>query len=43
MIAAQLPRLRVVQTLFAGVEQYRNALPPTVRLYHGVLTPADNP
>ena len=34
LIADRLPRLRVVQTLSAGVEQYRNALPPTVRLYN---------
>ena len=34
MVAARLPRLRVVQTLSAGVDQYRNALPPSVRLYN---------
>jgi phosphoglycerate dehydrogenase-like enzyme len=33
-VAAQLPRLRIVQTLSAGVDQYRDALPPSVRLYN---------
>lgn len=33
-LAAQLPRLRVVQTLSAGVDQYRDALPPDVKLYN---------
>lgn len=33
-VAAHLPRLRVVQTLSTGVDQYRNALPPNVRLYN---------
>ncbi len=33
-IAARLPRLRVVQALSAGVDQFRNALPSGVRLYN---------
>jgi phosphoglycerate dehydrogenase-like enzyme len=33
-VAACLPRLRVVQTLSAGVEQYSGALPSSVQLYN---------
>lgn len=33
-IAAELPRLRVVQTLSTGVEAFANALPDGVRLYN---------
>ena len=33
-VVTQLPRLRVVQTLSAGVEQYRDAIPPGVKLYN---------
>jgi len=33
-VAARLPRLRVVQTLSAGVEPYCDALPPGVKLYN---------
>ncbi len=33
-VSARLPRLRIVQTLSAGVDQYRDALPAGVRLYN---------
>jgi phosphoglycerate dehydrogenase-like enzyme len=33
-ITQQLPRLRIVQTLSAGVDRYTDALPPDVRLYN---------
>lgn len=33
-VAEQLPQLRVVQTLSAGIDQYRGALPAGVRLYN---------
>lgn len=33
-VAAELPRLRVVQTLSAGTDQYRDALPPGVELHN---------
>jgi phosphoglycerate dehydrogenase-like enzyme len=41
-VVARLPRLRIVQALSAGVDQYRDALPANVRLYNaaGVHTAA---